>query len=502
MLRLVAAHGRSESRNPDVNKGSEHSTSPNTGSSPDYSAEGVGSAHPNVDDDATGDHQSTTAESTFSLDIPKDVADNLIHLYFDKVQAWLPMLHRPRFYARYMHGPGGGLATLEGYSLEEVLIFYGIFSLAARYSSSSYFGSAQARNRGAPFAETARELYAKARALLEPSSLPYLQGCILLAFSFYSNGPCPRGWLLTGICVRMAYELELNSLDEEQSNLLDAEEWSRTEEMRRAWWLVWELDAFGSSVSKRPYAIDGRKMTVQLPVSDEAWFSNTPVQSAVLRTRPALVWKSLTDCPNQSERAYFLIANYIMALVYDMTSGSEGAHEKERQELANAIACFDLSLPQTFHLETNSVFFDAGSFAGRNWIICTRLMLIAARSGLASFDARVIGKQQYAPTNASVIYSAQRERELSRVVYHWSPEYIAVSHPFIACMMLLPPPPPNKMLLEPESQVTRDMLTLVLSKYAAYWGLGAVLLRKRHDPRFENKLLTDIRPSESDRQSN
>ncbi|KAF2186233.1 hypothetical protein K469DRAFT_687228 [Zopfia rhizophila CBS 207.26] len=415
----------------------------------------------------------------YSLDILKNVADELVHIYFDKVQAWVPLFNRPKFYARYMNGVDGGLTTVEGYSLEDAFIFYSIFSLSARYSSSSFFGTTPPLGRGENFATCAIDLYDKSRRALEPATVPYLQGCILLAYYLYTSGPCPRSWTLTGVCVRMAYELELNNIDESEPDLLDAESWSQKEGLRRVWWLIWELDAFGSSISRRPYFIHSRKMKVHLPVSDKSWFANTPVRSAPLRAKPAVAWKSLCDCPNQSARAWFLVSNYLMTLPHDMAQDVDGVSERERQELENSITCFGLSLPHAFSLDTNSAFVDYGSFSDGNWIISTHLMLLAARSSLASLYATAAAKQQTGLANTTGVFrSTQRLQELSRIIHHWPPEYISLCHPFIACTLIpLPQDLSGYRQLESETQIEQDMITLVLSHYALVWGLGSIALR-------------------------
>jgi hypothetical protein len=77
----------------------------------------------------------------------------------------------------------------------------------------------------------------------------------------------------------MTYDLDLDHVDDDGGIVFLVEEWVQREELRRAWWLVWELDAFGSTISNRAYAINYKIMLVLLPVSDKSCFEESPVAS-------------------------------------------------------------------------------------------------------------------------------------------------------------------------------------------------------------------------------
>jgi hypothetical protein len=91
----------------------------------------------------------------------------------------------------------------------------------------------------------------------------------------------------------LAYELDLADINADKTQDLMLEEWVEKEEMRRAWWLVWELDAFGSTALNRPYTINWRRMAVTLPASDKAWSTEAPQPSVKLNTCPGQSWRSL-----------------------------------------------------------------------------------------------------------------------------------------------------------------------------------------------------------------
>ncbi len=93
----------------------------------------------------------------------------------------------------------------------------------------------------------------------EPKSPGYLQGCIFAcrlplhfwAFLIVSLDTCIVTY------VRLAYDLNLCNMDEQQDDCLNQTEWSFLEEQRRAFWLVWEIDSFKPFITslRRPYAL-------------------------------------------------------------------------------------------------------------------------------------------------------------------------------------------------------------------------------------------------------
>ncbi len=258
-------------------------------------------------------------------------------------------------------------------------------SLAARFSNSAYFAGIRPPQRGVLFAKEAQSIYADATRLQGDGfspSLPYLQGCILLAFYHNTNASNSFGWTLTGVCSRLAYDLGIDLVDENLCDQADstnsypntAADWVLREELRRAWWSVWELDTFASTVARRPYTIDRAKMYVLLPVSDECWFNEQPVASAPMGHTPETAWRSLQGSPNQDERAWFLIANFLMSLAYDLKA-TKVVSFHSKAEMESALDCLSLALPVQFRTTACSFVFSDSTFARSNWIITTNIIL-------------------------------------------------------------------------------------------------------------------------------
>jgi hypothetical protein len=280
----------------------------------------------------------------------------------------------------------------------------------------------------------------------------------------------------------MAYEMNLCNVDADGGQNLEVGEWVEREEIRRAWWLVWEFDTFAGRILRRPYTIDRKRMSVLLPASDDAWFGETPVDSAKLELRPAAVWKSFQGCGNQDYRAWFIAANFLMSLIYDfLRSKDEQTAAAEKQELINAVSNFKLALPSSFRLETAHLSFNPQSFAKGNWVVATHLMMLASTMLISGTrPARPYPPGLKLPITPSFAALSQyRATELVRIVNQWSPNYIHLSHPFTACIVIpvyvegLPMP-----LAASAFWATQDMSKLVLNQYASVWELGSVLLSK------------------------
>jgi Fungal specific transcription factor domain len=254
-----------------------------------------------------------------------------------------------------------------------------MLALSARFSTSPYFKDVPPLIRGEKFAEKAKALYHESLCTIQHPTLEYLQSCTLLAFYLYLSGPDSQGWLIIGLCSRLAYDLGVDKVDQksdDSADLINPLDWRRREELRRVWWSIWELDTFASAISCRSHTIDRAKAAVKLPVSDETWFADTPVVSVIIDPDPMHAWYSLRDCPNQDERAWFLLINYLLLIAHDLLQ-QQNPKPEDIQTIEKAVACYVLLLPPRFHLDsdTESISFDSENFVKYNWIMCTNIMI-------------------------------------------------------------------------------------------------------------------------------
>jgi hypothetical protein len=285
---------------------------------------------------------------------------------------------------------------------------------------------------------------------------------------------------------------------------LDGKEWIEREERRRTWWSSWELDNFASTVSGRPYGHDKGQLQVLLPVSDEAWFSNTPIASAPLHTDTLKVWKSLEICQNQDERAWFLLSIYLVRLTFDI-SRSPG-YPQTPKDIKTAIDCFALVLPRKFDLSNGGLLFDQRNWRNSCWIIGTNLMVQGYVQFLFHFLSMLLvtdawkfirahtmiakagHKIQHSTVSDESLFYQTRPSTLNMLhaIQTWAPEYMPFS-PYMACTLLGPHGSHIENILVqrglsgPQSEhdpldLDIDLLKLCLKRHSCYWDIGTFLL--------------------------
>ncbi|KAK3714864.1 hypothetical protein LTR37_007599 [Vermiconidia calcicola] len=433
----------------------------------------------------------------------RQVTMGLVDQFFCKAQNFLPLFHRPRFYERYVSKAQND-ADYDAMALDAALILNGVLALAARYSTSPYFSGAEPACRGDPFGRKAKEIYDASVSRLETPSLPFLQGCVLLGFYLLSSGSGIQGWLVCGTCSRIAYEMGLDTLDQQPASSSGGQTatdraWTIKEELRRAWWCVWELEVVASTIYRRPHTVPKVRAQVMLPVSDEAWWADEEVPSAIIPASPLRAWQALRDCANQSERAWFLVGNYLIYCAHDMLQQSQYTPQ-DIQEIETAITGFTQLLPVQFRASSGIVF-DTKCFGKANWIVSTLLMLQGSRIYVKllkqceasdpcadhhnGFLASLPTPVPYEPALLDFSCCAQG---IMDIVHEWPPEFIGMNTPFIATLLLGPAKINLRVLQHRESidfrkgvassvaSSQKAILKLAVEKVARYWKFGSILL--------------------------
>ncbi|KAJ5138481.1 uncharacterized protein N7515_003329 [Penicillium bovifimosum] len=199
----------------------------------------------------------------------------------------------------------------------------------------------------------------------EMPPLCVLQALIIATHCQLTRGVRGKAWRSLGLCVRLVYELSLHQLDSEISaRPTDTQQWQADEEKRRAFWAVFEMDIFASTIRQTPTAIDWAHMEVLLPVDNANWFQGQPAPSCFMDADKNQCWKALQDSGNQSPKAWFLVINSMMKVAHYISDsqrlsamGNSGHQqssqrttwvEESRQKLeklGNAVRCFSLALP-------------------------------------------------------------------------------------------------------------------------------------------------------------
>lgn len=150
-----------------------------------------------------------------------------------------------------------------------------------------------------------------------------LQALILATHWLLIQGVHGRAWRYLGLCIRLAYELRLHSLDAGRASdyfqSLGAQ-WCEDEEKRRAWWAIRELDIFASAHRRLPLATLDATHDVFLPADTEKWFAGEPQRGCYLLPGFITRSKALVNAGNNSPLAWHMVINSFLAEAYDMSS--------------------------------------------------------------------------------------------------------------------------------------------------------------------------------------
>ncbi|CAK7211590.1 hypothetical protein SBRCBS47491_001176 [Sporothrix bragantina] len=231
----------------------------------------------------------------------------------------------------------------------------------------------------------------------DPPTLTILQAYIICAHCELSRGVHGRAWRSLGMCVRLAYEMNLHLVDAKTFPAVsvgdDTKAWRDAEEKRRAWWAVWELDVYASTIRRTPTAVDWTQMETLLPVDDADWFdpesTSNKRHSCFMEVDPVRRWKTLQASGNQSPKAWFIVINSLMkdaraiSSPRGVPSRGEDSNTTEQKRatasrkryvsppvcpvkearqkleiLANCVQCFVMALPA--HLQYRNQFLSFG----------------------------------------------------------------------------------------------------------------------------------------------
>ncbi|KAL9487776.1 hypothetical protein ACSS6W_000053 [Trichoderma asperelloides] len=252
------------------------------------------------------------------LEVSQQAYDELLQAYFQNMSTF-SLFHKPGFLSK--------LSSVSSNS-ESAALVASMFIFSSRFLQDSQKRGCSVFQRQEyvplPTPETFHALARKyiAAALDECSedapSLCVLQALILSTFHQLSQDVRGLAWRSLGVCIRLAYEINLHKIDTERitndndDSVFDKEQWILDEERRRAWWAIWELDAFACTVRRLPTGIDAMQTETFLPVSDEAWFGGTYQPSCCLNLDPRARWKMLERCANQSWKSWYIVLNSMM----------------------------------------------------------------------------------------------------------------------------------------------------------------------------------------------
>ncbi|KAL7790657.1 fungal-specific transcription factor domain-containing protein [Trichoderma afarasin] len=296
---------------------------------------------------------------------PLDIIFHLVEVYFESIQPEFPLLHRPSL-LRSLYS--GSLLTEK----HSPLLLNALFALAAKFTDdprvhsfdvslaqclsgaespgTAHTRQTSRRERGRGFSRRAGELFEDTTHeyenleldanIADKPSILLIQGAILLSYAELSRGAVHRAYSLISKCVRAAYDAGLDRIDSvDNLEFVDpilyhqTTDWGK-EELRRAWWCIWELESFVCNILCRTQITNLTTCQTKLPMDDLDWFEGTETPSYFLPSNFEQ-WSRLDiTSPRISILAHQIVAlHFLLAIV-----GLEG---KESSDTSTAYSGID-----------------------------------------------------------------------------------------------------------------------------------------------------------------
>ncbi|KAJ3175608.1 hypothetical protein HDU87_006105 [Geranomyces variabilis] len=238
--------------------------------------------------------------------VSAEVANELIALFFQFVSPFLPLIHRPSFFATRNH---------------QSFLLYSMYAIAARFSTNPKIISNDAYRAGQPFYIAARNMADRHLDSPNPSTVV---GLLILALYSVESDRGSAAWMFIGLAIRMAQELKLNIDPYCQRTLGNlqpipgTQNWIQKEAHRRIWWYCFVQDRYAGAATDRSMIINERDCRSDLPVSDEEWDSATEMMNPLTRDRASA--GALGDPAHArplSFHAYFILLIKIFGRILD-----------------------------------------------------------------------------------------------------------------------------------------------------------------------------------------
>ncbi|KAM0327931.1 hypothetical protein ACHAQA_005330 [Verticillium albo-atrum] len=278
------------------------------------------------------------------------LCEELVDLYFRYAHiAFHNLFHRPTFTAR-----------VQDSSIPKIL-FFGVASLSARYSTHAVFAGITPWDRGRPYRDETKRLLD-----LEDTSLTSIQACMLLAANASVEGDPNTESVYHAIAFRMAILLDLPARPTE--SMLEQEI------NRRVWWSLVTTETWTSAAHSLPRLVKPRD-TVPLPIDERQFLSlsyNVPVTP--IDSDLSAEAGSPSGDTSQSLLAQMIRLNI---LLYDIilfnarvvaAQAEEGVDETTTHRLAHALDDWAGNLSPQLQYSDESVAFWVGEGLGAMFI--------------------------------------------------------------------------------------------------------------------------------------
>ncbi|KAI8981384.1 fungal-specific transcription factor domain-containing protein [Trametes punicea] len=224
----------------------------------------------------------TSEEEDVGVDLPSpDLQNHLLQLYFTYVHPFFPVVHKQDFLYHYNANTEsapvavGKSKQLNRHPMQRPckILLLSMFAIAARYSNRPedhpVRSGSDVSRAGQRYAEDAHKLLDRKYQTSHPSTC---QALLLLAIREFGMGAMDKGWLYSGMALRMAIDLGMNrnadnwTTDGTTPVFTDAEKQIR----KHIWWSCCICDKLSAVWLGRPITFRANDYSTPVPSADEA----------------------------------------------------------------------------------------------------------------------------------------------------------------------------------------------------------------------------------------
>ena len=213
---------------------------------------------------------------------PEDLIYSLVDDYFVNIHPWVPVLHQKLFMER-MEDP------VRRRELTTLLILNAIVSVSVRFSKDPRLtGNSQLQERYSK--QCCQFVIVQS---MNTFSVESLEALVIIAFDTIGSGKGPSSWSIVGSMTRTVEHLQLSFEDEDEHAqkgtgeflirrmaFLDRpKSWSESEERRRVFWNVFQMDRFCSIATGWNTSLTSTDVRRRLPCEGAIWEAGTPVKT-------------------------------------------------------------------------------------------------------------------------------------------------------------------------------------------------------------------------------
>ncbi|KAJ5949987.1 fungal-specific transcription factor domain-containing protein [Penicillium verhagenii] len=236
-------------------------------------------------------------EASSSLPAP-DLLENTVNAYFNKIHAWIPILHETRFRSRMLDPD-------QRPSL--IVIVHAMVVAAIRFARPEAHGLSSADVE----AKAQRSRSIVVLNAMDSLSVENLQALTIIAFDDIGDGNTSRAWSIVGSLTRTVEYLRLSVEDEGHDtqrllkpllSLPASKKWVEEEERRRVFWTIFNLDRFCSVATGWNTSLTADDVHRRLPADGGFWHREEQVKTpffGIWNRSEAKIGNSIAFLPTQ-----------------------------------------------------------------------------------------------------------------------------------------------------------------------------------------------------------